>query len=171
EGDVASGRISWAPKSGHAQAVGDMRREANEKEIIAAGERAVTSREMGLTTEGVEVGDDIKPNVDKKDDSEEPQHIIGAPQTVPANHKGAPGSLTIGFEAITFTSLLANTSRLTVPLEQIQGVKKTHHTGGLRIRYRDDEQVERELVFRLVSNRDEIFGKLVGWGGKRWRKV
>ncbi|KAG8705650.1 hypothetical protein FRC09_002833 [Ceratobasidium sp. 395] len=144
-----------------------MRREADEKEIIAVGERGVTSREKDLTTEDVDVGDDMQPNMDKKDDSEKLQHAIGASQTVPASHKGTPGSLTLSSEAITFTSLLANISRLAVPLEQIQGVKKTRHTGGLRVHYRDDEQMERELVFRLVSNRDEMFGKLVGWGGKR----
>lgn len=29
----------------------------------------------------------------------------------------------------------------------------------------------REVVFRFIPSRDEIFGKLVGWGGKRWQKV
>lgn len=82
-----------------------------------------------------------------------------------------------------------STPRRIIPLEQIQGVKKTHHTsecynsrfdlhadvvgntGGLRIRYNDEEKEEHEVVFRFIPNRDEIFGKLVGWGGKRWRKV
>ncbi|KAG8704148.1 hypothetical protein FRC08_002394 [Ceratobasidium sp. 394] len=190
EGDVTRERATWAAESGHTQDIEDMRREANEKEAIVAEGRAVASgEERTVTAEEVAAEQDAKPNlgpVDRlknqleagkadlfgqKDDSEESLHGIGAPQTVPANHKATPGSLTLNSVAITFTPLLASTPRRVVPLEQIQGVKKTHHTNGLRVRYKDDERVEHEVVFRFIPNRDEIFGKLVGWGGKRWRKV
>ncbi|KAG8727176.1 hypothetical protein FRC12_022733 [Ceratobasidium sp. 428] len=190
EGDITRERDTWAAESGHTQDVEDMRKEANEKEAIAAEERAAArGEEKTVTSEEVAAEQDAKPNVGpmdrlkhhleagkddllgKADDSEESLHGIGAPQTVPANHKATPGSLTLNSIAITFTPLLASTPRRVVPLEQIQGVKKTHHTSGLRIRYKDDEQVEHEIVFRFIPNRDEIFGKLVGWGGKRWRKV
>ncbi|KAG9103737.1 hypothetical protein FRC06_008469 [Ceratobasidium sp. 370] len=190
EGDITRERATWAAESGRTQDVADMRREANEKEAVAAEERGVANGEEKTVTIGeVAAKQDAKPNLGpmdrlknqleagkadlfgKKDNSEESLHGIGAPQTVPANHKATPGSLTLNSVAITFTSLLASTPRRVIPLEQIQGVKKTHHTNGLRVRYKDDEGVEHEVAFRFIPNRDEIFGKLVGWGGKRWRKV
>ncbi|KAG9121620.1 hypothetical protein FRC07_002357 [Ceratobasidium sp. 392] len=164
-------KVSWTPGAGHTQDVEGMRKEADEKEAVAAEERAAASGEGTLIymRETAAAEQDTSPHLlSKKNGSEELAHGVGAPQTVSANHKATPGSLTISSEGITFTPLLANLPRRAVPLEQIQGVKKTHrHTGGLRIRYKVDEEMEREVVFRFVSNRDEIFGKLVGWGGKR----
>ncbi|KAG8745020.1 hypothetical protein FRC10_008994 [Ceratobasidium sp. 414] len=190
EGGVTRGRATWAAESGPTQDIVDMRREANEKEAVAAEERAVASGvERTVTIGEVAAEQDAMPNLGpmdrlknqweagkadlfgEKDGSEESLHGIGAPQTVPANHKAAPGLLALNSVAITFTPLLASTPHRVIPLEEIQGIKKTHHTSGLRIRYKDDEGVEHEVVFRFIPNRDEIFGKLVGWGGKRWRKV
>jgi len=33
------------------------------------------------------------------------------------------------------------------------------------------ESFEKEEIFGWVSGRDEVFAKLVGWGGRRWDKV
>ncbi|KAG9120700.1 hypothetical protein FRC07_003697 [Ceratobasidium sp. 392] len=161
-------KVSWTPGAGHTQDVEGMRKEADEKEAVAAEERATASGERSLMSEAAAAEQDTNPDLlSKNKGSEELAHGVGAPQTVSANHKATPGSLTISSEEITFTPLLANLPRRVVPLGQIQGVKKTHrHTSGLRIRYKVDEEMEREVVFRFVSNRDEIFGKLVGLGGK-----
>ncbi|QRV94795.1 hypothetical protein RhiJN_22813 [Ceratobasidium sp. AG-Ba] len=189
-GDITRDRGAWAAESGHKQSLEDMRKEANEKEAIAEEERAAASgEEKTVTSEQIGAQEDVKPNpgpvdrlkhqweevksdlTSKNKELDDSVHTIGAPQTVPANHKATPGSLTLNSEAITFTPLLKSTPRRVIPLEQIQGVKKTHHTSGLRIRYKDDQKEQHEVVLRFIPNRDEIFGKLVGWGGKRWRKV
>ncbi|CEL56120.1 hypothetical protein RSOLAG1IB_07573 [Rhizoctonia solani AG-1 IB] len=171
------------------QDVHSMRQEAEEKEAVVSHERAV-ARDVGTTEgEGVpftagppaEVGtlDRLKSSIEAStadllgkgdDDSTESLQGIGAPQSVPANHKATPGMLNLNSEGISFTPLLSNKPRMQVPLECVQGVKKTNRTSGLRVRYLS-EGIEHEDVFRFVPNRDEIFGKLVGWGGKRWKKV
>ncbi|KDN49084.1 hypothetical protein RSAG8_02437, partial [Rhizoctonia solani AG-8 WAC10335] len=168
------------------QGVDDMRREANEKEVMANCERAAAAEEDEdgpLATESsVEIGTlgRLKNKIEAsttdllgngKDDSNASLQSIGAPQTVPANHKATPGTLSLNSEGISFTPLLTSHPRLRVPLQNIQGVKKTGRTNGLRVRHLTEEGIEREDVFRFVPNRDEIFGKLVGWGGKRWQKV
>ncbi|KAF8753805.1 hypothetical protein RHS01_06699 [Rhizoctonia solani] len=173
------------------QDVGSIRREAEEKESVVNSERAATARDIKTTgNEAVsldtgspaEVGTlaRLKSSIEasttdllgnNKDDSTESLQGIGAPQTVPANHKATPGMLNLDSEGIKFTPLLTSKPRVQVSLERVQGVKKTGHTNGLRVRYLTEEGLEHEDVFRFVPNRDEIFGKLVGWGGKRWKKV
>jgi len=165
-----------------------MKAEANEKEAVAAGERAVAVEDVtALKGETAPVGPPAKiGTLDRlknqweaskvellggPDDSNASMQSIAAPQTVPANHKATPGTLTLNSESIYFTPLLKHTPRIRIDLEQIQGVKKTGRTNGLRIRHLNNDGDEREVVFRFIPSRDEIFGKLVGWGGKRWRKV
>ncbi|KAF8602328.1 hypothetical protein BDV93DRAFT_545347 [Ceratobasidium sp. AG-I] len=188
---ITSGGADGTKKSD--QDVESMKAEANEKEAAAAEERAATAGDIrALKSEGLKGGDapDGHPakvgTLDRlknqweaskvellggKDDSNASIQSIAAPQTVPANHKATPGTLSLDSESICFTPLLAHTPRLRIELEKIQGVKKTGRTNGLRIRHLADEGDEREVVFRFIPSRDEIFGKLVGWGGKRWLKV
>ncbi|CUA67494.1 short-chain dehydrogenase/reductase SDR [Rhizoctonia solani] len=168
------------------QDVGDMRQEANEKEAVANRERAEAAGEgedgplvaepsaeigtLGRLKNKIEASTaDLLGN--DKDNSNASLQSIGAPQTVPANHKATPGTLSLNSEGISFTPLLTSHPRLRVPLQNIQGVKKTGHTNGLRVRHLTGEGIEHEDVFRFIPSRDEIFGKLVGWGGKRWQKV
>ncbi|CAE6406596.1 unnamed protein product [Rhizoctonia solani] len=171
------------------QDVGSMRQEAEEKEAIANRERAAaagveTTESEVPPTAGppAEVGTlaRIKNSIEAStvdllgngnDDSTESLQGIGAPQTVAANHRATPGMLNLNSEGISFTPLLKSKPRMQIPLERIQGVKKTSRTSGLRVRHLTEEGIEQEDVFRFVPNRDEIFGKLVGWGGKRWKKV
>ncbi|KAG8763954.1 hypothetical protein FRC11_008281 [Ceratobasidium sp. 423] len=173
------------------QGVDDMRQEAADKEAVANRERAaatggveyVDSKDAPLAAESsAEIGTlgRLKNRIEAsttdllghdKDDSNALLQSIGAPQTVPANHKATPGTLSLNSEGISFTPLLTSKPRLQIPLENIQGVKKTGRTNGLRVRHLTEEGIEHEDVFRFVPNRDEIFGKLVGWGGKRWKKV
>ncbi|KAJ1302740.1 hypothetical protein OPQ81_003052 [Rhizoctonia solani] len=173
------------------QCIDDMRQEANEKEATANRERVAAqggveyreSDDAPLAAESpAEIGTlgRLKNRIEAsavdllgrdKDDSNASLQSIGAPQTAPANHKATPGTLSLSSEEISFIPLLTSNPRLQIPLDRIQGVKKTRRTNGLRIRHLTEKGIEHEDVFRFVPNRDEIFGKLVGWGGKRWKKV
>ncbi|KAL5640312.1 hypothetical protein ACGC1H_007549 [Rhizoctonia solani] len=176
------------------QDVGDMRQEANEKEVAATHERAAAAATVTAAKEGEDEDEPIvtepsgeigtlgrlKNKIEAstadllgndKGVTNASVQSIGAPQTVPANHKATPGTLSLNSEGISFTPLLTSHPRLQIPLQHIQGVKKTGRTNGLRVRYLTGEGLEREDVFRFIPSRDEIFGKLVGWGGKRWQKV
>ncbi|KAH7338923.1 hypothetical protein B0J17DRAFT_659126 [Rhizoctonia solani] len=189
-GSVSRKDVEWDVANPD-QGVGDMRQEANEKEAMASHERTAAAggvepvRNEHAPLPGdpsAEVGTlgRLKNKIEAsttdllgndKDDSNVSLQSIGAPQTVAANHKATPGTLSLNSEGISFTPLLTSTPRLQVPLERIRGVKKTGRTNGLRVRHLTEGGIEREDVFRFVPNRDEIFGKLVGWGGKRWKKV
>ncbi|QRV94788.1 short chain dehydrogenase [Ceratobasidium sp. AG-Ba] len=188
--DITRDRATWAAESGTKQSLEDMREEANEKEAVAAEERAASlGKEKIVTSTDIEAKENNRPNAGpmhglkhqwegmiddlsgNNDDPNDSSNAINAPQTVSASHEATLGSLTLDSEAIAFTPLLTSTPHQSILLEQIQGIKKTRHASGIRIRYKTKEGDEHEVVFRLISNRDEMFGKLVGWGGKRWRKI
>ncbi|CAE6451818.1 unnamed protein product [Rhizoctonia solani] len=164
------------------QDVGDMRQEANEKEAAANHERiaaAVTvteeiedEDESIVTEPSGEIGTlgRLKNKIEAstadllgndQDVSNASLQSIGAPQTVPANHKATPGTLSLNSEGVSFIPLLTSHPRLQIPLQHIQGVKKTGRTNGLRVRHLTGEGIEREDVFRFIPGRDEIFGKLL----------
>lgn len=63
---------------------------------------------------------------------------------------------------------------MTIALESVQGVKKVGRLGGISLRYAlggggvGGIDTLREVKFRWVGGRDELFAQLVGWGGRKW---
>ncbi|CAE6514626.1 unnamed protein product, partial [Rhizoctonia solani] len=160
------------------QGVDEMRQEASDKEAVANCERAAATGEVEYAeNEGAPLAAESSAEIGtlgrlKNRIEASTADLLGRNKaTVPANHKATPGTLSLNSEGIGFTPLLTSKPRLQIPLENIQGVKKTGRTNGLRVRHLTEEGIEHENVFRFIPNRDEIFGKLVGWGGKRWKKV
>ena len=89
-----------------------------------------------------------------------------------------------------FTPLASLRPKKVIALKDIRGVKKTGVMGGLQIRWVSPgasaestrqrsksvsslaltEDVAEEL-FRWVGGRDELFGRLVAWGDRKWLNV
>lgn len=89
----------------------------------------------------------------------------------PAQRGKVPGVITVSTEKLYFTPLLAG-PKLEIPMGDIVGIKKASPKGIL-IRAKDmsQEDGERKEKFLLVYERDELFGRLVGTGGKKWVKI
>jgi hypothetical protein len=86
--------------------------------------------------------------------------------------------LTLTPHLLTFTPFLSTTRVLvSVDLAQVRGVRKSGQLGGISIRHLHvadadgSEDEEKTVKFQWVGRRDELFAKLVGWGGRRWVKV
>jgi hypothetical protein len=61
---------------------------------------------------------------------------------------------------------------LEIPVEDIVGIKKAIPKGiSIRVKDASQEDGERKEKFVLVYERDELFGRLVGTGGKKWMRV
>jgi hypothetical protein len=89
----------------------------------------------------------------------------------PAQHGKTSGVITVSTEKFYFTPLLAG-SKLEIPVEDIIGLKKALPKGvSIRVKDASQEDGERKEKFILVYERDELFGRLVGTGGKKWTKV
>lgn len=74
-------------------------------------------------------------------------------------------------EKFYFTPLLTG-SKLEIPVEDIVGLKKSFPKGvSIRVKDASREDGERKENFALVYERDELFGRLVGIGGKKWTKI
>ncbi|KAH8120143.1 hypothetical protein DFH11DRAFT_1558537 [Phellopilus nigrolimitatus] len=106
-------------------------------------------------------------------------------KTFLAHHKGSPGTLTLTRTRLFFTSITSTRSNTSILLDDVRGVKKFGISAvpGLSIKwhrspdsgsYSEGSAEGSELVeekFRWVGGRDEVFARLVGWGGRRWLKV
>lgn len=57
-------------------------------------------------------------------------------------------------------------------MEDIVGIKKATPKGiSIRVKDASQEGGERKEKFLLVHERDELFGRLVGMGGKKWTRI
>ena len=57
-------------------------------------------------------------------------------------------------------------------MEDIVGIKKATPKGiSIRVKDASREDGERKEKFLLVYERDELFGRLVGTGGKNWTRI
>lgn len=73
-----------------------------------------------------------------------------------------------------FTPITSSKAKVQIELADIRGVKKTGTMKGLVVRWQSRTDVDaKENVerFMWVGGRDEVFARLVGWGGRRWLKV
>lgn len=93
----------------------------------------------------------------------------------PAQYAMASGLITLTPDALFFTPLLSSTAKVAIPSDAICGIKRTSPMRGLNVRWMrhhddgtDEERVEK---FLWVGDRDELFARLVAWGGHRWQKV
>jgi len=95
--------------------------------------------------------------------------------TFPAQYTKASGLITLTSDTLYFTSLLSTSAKLTIPLTDVLGVKKTGPMRGLNVRWAqsslDGQREEQEEKFLWVGARNELFARLVAWGGRRWANV
>ena len=62
--------------------------------------------------------------------------------------------------------------KLEVPVEDIVGIKKATPKGiSIRVKDASQHDGERKEKFVLVYERDELFGRLVGMGGRKWTRI
>lgn len=89
----------------------------------------------------------------------------------PAQRGKTPGVITISTETFYFTPLLSG-PKLEVPVGDILGIKKASPKGiSIRVKDASQENGERKEKFMLVYERDELFGRFVGMGGKKWTRI
>ena len=91
----------------------------------------------------------------------------------PAQYNASPGLLTITPRKLLFTPLASPRPKLPLGLDSICRVKKAGALNGLHVQWRGrtDEGSEEEAhveKFLWIGGRDEVFARLVGWGGRRW---
>lgn len=89
----------------------------------------------------------------------------------PAQRGKTPGVITISTDNFYFTPLLSG-PKLEIPLGDIVGIKKATPKGiSIRVKDAGQESGERKEKFMPVYERDELFGRLVGTGGKKWMRI
>ncbi|KAI0651883.1 hypothetical protein C8Q79DRAFT_63725 [Trametes meyenii] len=95
--------------------------------------------------------------------------------TFPAQLKHHPGLITLTPTTVFFTPLLSSRAALSIPLADVTSVKKSSLMKGIDIRYRDSRpegsSEDKEAGFLFVGSRDDLFARLVSWGGRRWSHV
>ncbi|KAI0655105.1 hypothetical protein C8Q70DRAFT_924356 [Cubamyces menziesii] len=95
--------------------------------------------------------------------------------TFPAQLKQRPGLVTLTPSMIFFTPLLSSSPTISIPLADVTGVKKSSLMKGIEIHYAetgpDGSRAEKEVKFLFVGSRDDLFARLVSYGGKRWTRV
>lgn len=95
--------------------------------------------------------------------------------TFPAQYKKASGLITLASDTLFFTPLLSSSAKLMIPLTHVLGVKKTGPMRGMNLRWvqssQDGATEEREEKFLWVGARNELFARLVAWGGRRWANI
>ena len=93
----------------------------------------------------------------------------------PAQLKQRPGLVTLTPSMIFFTPLLSSSPTISITLADVTGVKKSSLMNGIEIHYAetgpDGSRAEKELKFLFVGSRDDLFARLVSYGGKRWTRV
>ncbi|RPD62914.1 hypothetical protein L227DRAFT_572779 [Lentinus tigrinus ALCF2SS1-6] len=96
-------------------------------------------------------------------------------KTFPAQLKKNPGLITLTPTTLFFTPLLSSRATVSIPLDEITGVKKTTFTKGVAVSYtqtREDGSKEaKDAEFMFVASRGDLFARLVSWGGRRWERV
>ncbi|KAI9063089.1 hypothetical protein FKP32DRAFT_1652201 [Trametes sanguinea] len=94
--------------------------------------------------------------------------------TFPAQFKQHPGLITLTPTTVFFTPLLSSRATLCIPLQDVTGVKKSSMKG-IDINYSepfvDGSKELKEAKFMFVGSRDDLFARLVSYGGKRWKNV
>ena len=70
--------------------------------------------------------------------------VTNSPPAYPAHHSTGPGLLTISPVVLQFTPFLSTTPKLSIPIKDLRGVKKTVLLKGLTLRYDDGSQVREE---------------------------
>ncbi|KDQ16758.1 hypothetical protein BOTBODRAFT_186396 [Botryobasidium botryosum FD-172 SS1] len=111
------------------------------------------------------------------------------PQVFPAQLSTTSGVITLTASTLTFSSLFSSqTPRLVISLDDVRGVRKVGRLGGICIRYIDagasagaspgpgassvslgtSGKGTKDARFKWVGGRDELFARLVGWGGRKW---
>jgi len=89
----------------------------------------------------------------------------------PAQYGKIPGVITASAENFYFTPLFGD-HKLEIPVDDIVGIKKAIPKGiSVRVKDATREGGERKEKFVLVYERDELFGRLVGMGGRKWTRV
>ena len=89
----------------------------------------------------------------------------------PAQRGKTSGVVTVSAEMFYFTPLLPG-PRLEIPVQDIVGIKKVSPKGiSIRVKDANQEGGERNEKFWPVYERDELFGRLVGTGGKKWTRI
>ncbi|EIN13757.1 hypothetical protein PUNSTDRAFT_140224 [Punctularia strigosozonata HHB-11173 SS5] len=88
-----------------------------------------------------------------------------------AQHSKGPGLITLTGGMFFFTPVVQSHGKLSIPLAQIRGIKKTGALQGLSIRWVDEENQEKLDRFLWVRGRDEAFARLIGGSAKGWIRV
>lgn len=97
--------------------------------------------------------------------------VAHASTAYPAQRGRTSGVITVSIEKFYFTPLLSG-PKLEIPLDDIVGIKKASPKGiSVRVKDASQEDGERKEKFVLVYERDELFGRLVGMGGKKWMRI
>lgn len=93
----------------------------------------------------------------------------------PAQHSSSTGIITLTPASVIFTPILPGVPKIPIELGSIRGVKKTGTLKGLSVRWEkvlgNGDKGEREEKFIWVGGRDELFARLVGWGGRKWVNI
>ena len=93
----------------------------------------------------------------------------------PAQHSRASGLLTLTDSTLFFTPLLSSSAKLSIPLQDMLGAKKTGAMRGLNISWMKTEEdghvEEHEEKFLWVGARSDLFARLVAVNGRRWSNV
>lgn len=97
--------------------------------------------------------------------------VVYEPTAYPAQYGKTPGVITVSTEKFYFTPLLGG-HKLEIPVEEVVGIKKAMPKGiSIRVKDTSQEDGERREKFVLVYERDELFGRLVGTGGRKWMRI
>lgn len=100
-----------------------------------------------------------------------PRGVTHESTAYPAQYGKTPGVITASTEKFYFTPLLGG-HKLEIPTEDVIGIKKAIPKGiSLRVKDASQDGGERREKFVLVYERDELFGRLVGMGGKKWTRI
>ncbi|KAI0825106.1 hypothetical protein BC628DRAFT_1419471 [Trametes gibbosa] len=90
--------------------------------------------------------------------------------TFPAQLKQHPGLITLTPTTLFFTPLLSSRAALSIPLAEVVRVKKATLMKGIDIYYTVGAE-QKEAKFLFVASRDDLFARLISWGGRRWTNV
>lgn len=99
----------------------------------------------------------------------EAKGVTGITRTYPCQYGTTPGVVTLTSTTLFFTPLMSSHAKVTIPIDQITGIKK----GGsksISVQFEDSEGPKTER-FLWVYERGDLFGRLVGLGGRKWLKV
>lgn len=93
----------------------------------------------------------------------------------PAQLKQHPGLITLTPTMVFFTPLLSASATLSIPLADVSRVKKGSLMKSIEIHYTETRAggsaEGKDVKFLFVGYRDDLFARLISWGGKRWTNV